>query len=101
MLFHYLFRFTSHIFGNMCVNIDSGGYIGVAENVLNQFYIHSRFTQPCCKGMTEIVAAEIWQQHFRIFAFQIILLLRPALRNADKRKKEKNDIVNHDAYLPD
>ena len=47
----------------------------MSENVLHEFNIRSGLTHSGRECMFETVAAEVWQEHFRIFAFQKLLVV--------------------------
>ena len=60
-IFHIVIRQLFHLFRYMRVYIHSCRNIGMAQNILDQLYVHSGFAQSGGKGMSQIMAAEVRQ----------------------------------------
>ena len=58
-IFHIVIRQLFHLFRYMRVYIYGCGNIGVSQDILDQFYIHSGFAQSSGKGMSQVMATEV------------------------------------------
>ena len=57
--FNLTFNFNT-VFIHMIINVHGNRNVAMSHNVLQNFYIHSRFCHSCASGMSKSVGRNMW-----------------------------------------
>lgn len=67
--------FFAQLLRHISINVHGSRDILMPKDILHELDIRTGFAQPGCKGMTEAMAAEVRQKHFRTLTFQELLVI--------------------------